>query len=1097
LESVVQRLEEAWHAGTAPELGELLAPVPAAERRQVAIECIKVDMEFRWRHGQPIHIERYLRQFSELSDDETVVAQLLASECYSRVLYDAPPTANELASRFPAPARALDVDAITREALIDRADMKLDQETDPGQPPHETASDPVSDPPLILLGEQLGRYQILGKIGTGGQGDVYHAVDTHLGREVALKLLRNSDSDLLKRFAREGALAAAVEHRNICRVYDAGTIRGMHYIAMALVTGQTVQQRLDEDGPMDQTHAASLVKAIAGALVTVHAAGIIHRDIKSGNIMIDQQGVPLLMDFGLARSASHSEGMTTTGDFGGTLAFMSPEQAGGYPPDQRSDIYSLGVVLYQMLTGAVPFGLLPAEFFKQIGKSPPPSPLKMRPELDRDLATICRVAMATRAEDRYPSAEAMVDALERYLEGRPQVVTPRRSRRPWAIGLAIGAIVLLAFGAAFYRHATSRPDTELDTVRGPRHVDRWIETGFSVMSFVVDRNAERLFVADSLGKKSYPIREFDVVSGREVGEPIPFDDLHIHNGMVLSSDERYLFATNFYFDYISRIDLAGSREPESIRIIGDHKETSDAWRWANGIVLNPDGTQAIVPMGHDGRPDSPDGFRNDQLAIIDLTLEPPKLLVEVPLEDEPWGVGRDIPPDESAVYLTTMPRPMTDLPKVHRVELHPPYAHSTFAVPDGRPIDVAVSVRLDRIYIADEAHRGIWVVERSSFGQAMPDKFFSIEQRAPHAVALNDDRNLLAVLCANARSLHLLDAVTGTELARYELLRRGCDRLAFSADGRKLFASSNSMEGGVAVIDVPEFTARIAFSSDRAGANDQIYTMMEDGTDVKPLFASPSHAQDYHPRWSPDGRRIAFLTNRRPTWKLAVARADGTQLRLFEDTTPRASAGPAWSPSGTTLAYVNIDQLAIHLVDLESGSVTAAPCELGMPPNEVASVAWESDETLIVEFQPIRNALKREIYRLNVTTGDVMALTDEQDLESSCLWPAVSRGGRILVHRDLVRDGPADGIFLLHENMPRDLMFEKITQDGPPVSVIQDGRWFPHGNEVVFTARPENGQFWQLYRLDLGTKSYRALPSGDWNDLYPDVSPPLPDAWLR
>jgi serine/threonine protein kinase len=496
LESVIQRLEEIWRAGVVPDLEDLLTDVPAHDRDRIAVECVKVDMECRWRSGRSVHIENYLPRFPDLLDDLSVAVELLESECYSRILYASPPAMEELESRFPQMAPQIDLVAITDEALLDREDLQVDAST---QTPRDDATGTSPDaPPLILLGERLGRYQIASKIGTGGQGDVYRARDTQLGRDVALKLLRHSDADLLDRFAREGSFGASVEHPNICHIFDAGTISGIHFIAMALIDGQTIQQRLNEDGPFEPHDAAQLVRDIATALSHVHAAGIVHRDIKSGNIMIDRSGVPILMDFGLARSASHSQGMTTTDDFGGTLAFMSPEQASGYAPDHRSDIYSVGVVLYQMLTGEVPFSLLPAEFFKQIGKSSP-NPRKIRPELDPDLDTICRVAMAPQPADRYQSADEMSDALARYLKGRPQVIQPAPSRRLRSSLLATTCMALIAVACwAAWNSRPSEPKMSSQSARpdpvrenqpqlpdatvaqqlGPRQVDRWIETGF-------------------------------------------------------------------------------------------------------------------------------------------------------------------------------------------------------------------------------------------------------------------------------------------------------------------------------------------------------------------------------------------------------------------------------------------------------------------------------------------------------------------------------------------------------------------------------------------------------------------------------------------
>ncbi len=1097
LEAVVQQLEEGWQSGTEPDLQALLGTVDPAIRPKATIECVKIDMEYRWRSGHHVHIEEYLKRWPEELDHDTTIRELLESECSTRALFSSLPTEAEIRARFPVEAGQIDLPVIAEAARADREYLVPDPETSREELADSMPVEANSDPPVILLGQQLGRYKIVGQIGRGGQGEVYHAIDTRIDREVALKFLRYSDSKLLERFIREPQFAASVEHRSICRIYDAGTIRGIHYITMELIEGETIQQRLENDGRLQPQQAASIAGHIASALSKVHAAGIVHRDIKSGNIMIDEEGIPVLVDFGLARADTHSEGLTTTESFGGTLAFMSPEQAAGHVPDYRSDIYSLGAVLYHMLTGEVPFGLMPAEFYKQIGKSPPPSPRKLRSDLDADLDTICRKAMAIRPEDRYPSADEMADAVQRFIEGRPQIAKLPRSRR-WRWGVLAATLLLLAALVAAYTVRSLRDsDTAVGASQGPRQVDRWIETSGPVTSFAIDHKAERLYVAANPANKTYPIHEYEVASGREVGEPIPFGDLHQHTGLALSQDGRNLFATNFYFEYISRIDLSGARTPEPIRIIDADKEREKGWRWASGVALTADGTKAVIPMGTDERPDDPDAICNDQLAIVDVLSDPPKVLANVPLGDEPWGWGTYIPIDENAVYLTTSPRPLTDVPKVYRVGLEPPYAIRSLPIPNGRLMDVRVSSKLNRVFVADSANRQVWTVDRSRFGSAEATKFVELNQRAPCALALDERRNLLAVLCPDSRSLHILDAVNGCELARYEGLRRDCRRLLFSDDGRRLFATCGSFEGGVAVLRVPNFAVRIAFSSDRAGTTDQIYTMNVDGTDVKPLFESASHAHDREPCWSPDGRHIAFITDRKPKRKVCMATSDGTQLRLFEDSLPRDSDSVAWSPSGDRIAYIAASLVDLHVVDVETGSVSVLPCHLPSPFGEFGAICWESDTRLLVTARPIRNALLCEVFRVDAITGEAYPLTNEQDLESSCTTPRVSRDGRIAVLRDLVRDGPAAGIYLLREHKSQEEMFEKLTVHGPPVRFLQSYCWFPNGDKIAYSDLPPKSPFRHIFILDVATKTCRQLTSGAWNDRFPDVSPPLADAWLR
>lgn len=1075
----VQQLEESWRSGTVPDLAAILANVEAADRQYFTAECVKVDMEYRWRRGDQVLIEEYLKMWPDVLHNDMAIRELLESECSSRTLFASPPTAEEIQKRFPSVAADIDLRQITESAMTDRADLQRNSDATPAEPDEDTDRGSTKQPPVVLLGERLGRYKIMGRLGGGGQGDVYHAVDTLIARDVALKLLRNSDSKVLERFAREPQFAARVKHKNICPVYDAGTIAGMHFIAMELVEGESIQQRIEKEGPFDIRCAAEIIRDIAGAVAQVHAAGVVHRDIKSGNIMLNSEDAPVLMDFGLARTASETDTLTTTHSFAGTLAFMSPEQARGYVPDYRSDIYSLGAVLYHMLTGSVPFGTLPAEFYIHIGKSQPPNPRRLRGELHRDLDTICRKAMAIRPEDRYKSADEMAEALQRFLDGRPQVASrpgSGRHRRRWIA--AIAALLSSAIVGACLL-------TTEDQIR-------WIETEGSVHAYAVDESEGRMFVASDPRTKTYPIWEYSLTSGRQLGEPVTFGDHHQHTGLMLSRDRRYLFATNFYFDYISRIGLDGARQPEPIRIIGEEKVMGDAWRWASGFAVNGDGSVAVVPMGQDQRPEPPGGIINDQLAIVDLSRNPPVLVAEVLLQDEPWGYGRCIPPDENAIYLTTSPQPLTDTHKVYRVELTPPYSQESLEIPDGRLQDVEVSTRLNRVFVADPANRRVWVIDRSQFGSGTPKKFCDLEGRAPMDLAIHEDSNLMAVVCSDSRSLHFVDAGNGRELARFDGLRPNCGHVRFSRDGSFVTVACQSMRGGIGVVDVPEFSTKIAFASNRAGGTDQIYTMNVDGADAKPLFNYPSYAHDRHPQWSPTGEHIAFVTDRAPKTHIAVAKHDGTALHIFENSSPRAGGGISWAADGSGIAYVAANGCEIHQLEVSSGKPRQIPCNLPSPHQEIHSVSWETGNSLIIGAMPMRNSVRMELFRVDVATGETTQLTNEQESESHCHLPIVSRGGRIAILRDLVRDGPPDGIYLLHPEKAAEEMFEKLTLDGPPNQLIEMHNWFPNGDKIIFTDLGPRGRFRHLFVLDVNSKTYKQLTSGKFDNGFPDVSPPLP-----
>ena len=217
-----------------------------------------------------------------------------------------------------------------------------------------------------MVGTTLGNYKILEKLGAGGQGTVYKAVDSKLGRTIVIKVLPKeltAREANLKRFEREARLASALDHPNICTIFDLNVIDGVNFIAMQYVEGRNVRQ-LVNGRPLDLSSALSIVVQVADALAVAHSQGIIHRDIKAGNVMVNNKGQVKVLDFGLAKlldeeaartSGIHRTELTEVGVPYGTATYAAPEQARGDRVDSRADIFSTGVLLYEMLTGTWPF----------------------------------------------------------------------------------------------------------------------------------------------------------------------------------------------------------------------------------------------------------------------------------------------------------------------------------------------------------------------------------------------------------------------------------------------------------------------------------------------------------------------------------------------------------------------------------------------------------------------------------------------------------------------------------------------------------------------------------------------------------------------
>jgi beta-lactam-binding protein with PASTA domain len=263
------------------------------------------------------------------------------------------------------------------------------------------------------------RYVIKRKLGSGGMADVYLAEDQELGRRVALKLLDErhaSDEQFVERFRREAQSAAGLNHPNIVSIFDRGRAEGTYYIAMEYLDGRTLKELLVRNGPTPIPIAIDYARQILGALAFAHRNGIVHRDIKPHNIVVGGDGRLKVTDFGIARSGTSQ--MTEVGSIVGTAQYLSPEQARGAPVDPRSDLYSLGVVLYEMLTGKVPFtGDTPVEIaMKHLSQVPKP-PSEWREEVPHDLDAVVMRALAKDPDQRYGSAEEMDADLARVARG--------------------------------------------------------------------------------------------------------------------------------------------------------------------------------------------------------------------------------------------------------------------------------------------------------------------------------------------------------------------------------------------------------------------------------------------------------------------------------------------------------------------------------------------------------------------------------------------------------------------------------------------------------------------------------------------------------
>jgi serine/threonine protein kinase len=340
------------------------------------------------------------------------------------------------------------------------------------------------------VGERIGRFELIERLGAGGFGEVWKARDSQLDRTVAVKIPHRGrlGSDEIEKFLREARASAQLRHPNIVSVHEVGLEGSQVYIVADFIDGLPLDKWL-AGRRLAYRDGAALCQKIAAGLQHAHEEGVIHRDLKPGNIMMDRDGQPHIMDFGLAKREAGETTMTMDGQILGTPAYMSPEQAKGFAhgADRRSDIYSLGVILFELLTGERPFRGSLQMLLKQVMQDDPVSPRKLDGHVPRDLDTICLKCLQKEPARRYPTARALSEELGRYLDGKPILARPvgslertiRWCGRNRLVSASIAAAVfclvfgLVATSIGYVRTSRALAKSEESRRRERKAIDDW------------------------------------------------------------------------------------------------------------------------------------------------------------------------------------------------------------------------------------------------------------------------------------------------------------------------------------------------------------------------------------------------------------------------------------------------------------------------------------------------------------------------------------------------------------------------------------------------------------------------------------------------